>query len=188
MTNDHPPQNLWDKRETESDKAYAAFLLYRDLGRGRSLAKASSTLDKPTSKLRQFGTWSAQHGWVERVAAWDAAEQAKDEKALDDLRQLKRVEIVNAELEDYERLRAQWLEQSQYVRPVDVQTQLEDGRQVNILKVTPYEFRAHIESRKKISEGLRLFAELPSKIERNEQTGEGGGAIINVVKMDVDEL
>jgi hypothetical protein len=177
MANDqkHPP--IWNKRETESDKAYAAFLLYRDLGRGRSLDKASSTFDNPSSKLRQMGTWSSQHDWVKRCQAWDAYQQAKDETALDELRQKKRVEIVNAELEDYEKLRTQWLEQSQYIRPVDVKTQLDDGRQVNILKVTPYEFKAHIESRKKISEGLRLFAELPNSIDRHEHGGVGGKPI-----------
>jgi hypothetical protein len=185
-------QPIWVQRENESSKAYAAFLLYRDLGRSRSLVKAWA-LYKNGGKTKDmqgyFEQWSSKHEWVKRCRAWDAHQQKKDEDALEDLRQLKRVEIVNAELEDYEKLRAQWLEQSQYVRPVDVKTQLEDGRQVNILKVTPYEFKAHIESRKKISEGLRLFAEMPSSIDRHEQTAAGGEPlIINVVKMDIDEL
>jgi hypothetical protein len=187
MTTDKHP-HIWEQREKESGKAYAAFLLYRDLGRGsRSIEQAVQIHRKATGKglEKNWEKWSARHEWVKRCKAWDMYQQSLDEKALEDLRQQKRVEIVNAELEDYERLRAQWLEQSKAIRPVDMRTDLEDGRHVLTIKTTPYEFRAHIEARKKISEGLRLFAELPSNIDRHEQTGAGGKALtIKVVRDD----
>ena len=60
---------VWERQEGETSKAFAAFLLYRDMGRSRSLAGASSSFDNPSSKLRQFGYWSSQYNWVKRCQA-----------------------------------------------------------------------------------------------------------------------
>lgn len=58
----------WDRRETESAKAFAAFALYRDMAAGRSIERVAETLQKDHTFLRR---WSARHEWVARAAAYD---------------------------------------------------------------------------------------------------------------------
>lgn len=180
MTNDQPP--VWERQPGETSKSYHAFTLYRDLGRGvRTLEKAVKSHKKHTKHtLRTFAGWSSSQNWVKRCEAWDKYEDSKREKSLDELRD----ELIKAEKDDYELLRKQWLEQSAQVRAVDVKTVTEDGTKVLIIKVTPYEFKAHIEARKRISEGLRLVAELPSSIERKEVGGLDGKDITVRVEYD----
>ena len=59
----------WDRQPNESPKAFEAFATYRDMGYQRSLAAVGWRLHKSRSLLSR---WSAAHGWVKRVAAWDA--------------------------------------------------------------------------------------------------------------------
>jgi hypothetical protein len=68
---------LWERQPGESTQAFAAFVIYRDLGAARSLrasyARQKGVEDGP--ELRANGrlyAWSADHNWVERAAAWDA--------------------------------------------------------------------------------------------------------------------
>jgi hypothetical protein len=75
----------WDQLPTEPDEAYSRFLLYRNLGPGRSLHAAYLTYlttfrnasdDIQTGKKRQQvpGFWGADSGrwkWVDRANAWD---------------------------------------------------------------------------------------------------------------------
>lgn len=64
----------WEKLDEETPRAFSAFKTYRDLpSHGRSLARAVIKLygEPSKSKLRQFQTWSAKYGWVERALAWD---------------------------------------------------------------------------------------------------------------------
>lgn len=58
----------WDRRESESTKAYEAFSIYRDMGRERSLSKVAEKLQKSETLM---GRWSREHGWVDRAAKWD---------------------------------------------------------------------------------------------------------------------
>ena len=79
----------WFQRENETDKAYAAFLLFRDLGRSRTLEGAylkSLPEEKKQQKatksnnLRPSGAWinwAIDHQWRERVHEWD---RLKDEE------------------------------------------------------------------------------------------------------------
>ncbi len=69
---------LWDKRENESDAAYARFLIYRNLGVGRSLDAAYrfSLGDAAINRKRTqpTGTWTgecSQFEWKARADAWD---------------------------------------------------------------------------------------------------------------------
>jgi hypothetical protein len=71
-------KQLWDKQEGETNKAYNAFLTYRDLGFLRSLKKATSNfynienVRRTSAKLRQMQDWSRKNDWVARCADWDA--------------------------------------------------------------------------------------------------------------------
>lgn len=75
----------WDQQPEEPNESYGRFLLYRNLGPGRSLQLAYSTFvaqfrnatdaAKSPKKPQQVpGHWndvSAQWSWVDRASAWD---------------------------------------------------------------------------------------------------------------------
>ena len=71
------PKNSWDKQETETNRAYNAFLTYRNMGALRSLSKASAEFYsiETTSKQHQFARWSSAHNWVSRCSDFDIEEE-----------------------------------------------------------------------------------------------------------------
>lgn len=58
----------WERRDSETPVAFAAFQVYRDLAAERTLAKAAAALGKGHSVMEK---WSGEHDWVERCLAWD---------------------------------------------------------------------------------------------------------------------
>ena len=78
---------IWERQPGEMAVAYAAFRAYRDLGEGRTIAKAIDVLltswpDIPgrdsrsrlsrSSYENRASHWSSDNRWVERSSAWDA--------------------------------------------------------------------------------------------------------------------
>jgi hypothetical protein len=62
----------WEQQPGEPPEAYARFLAYRNLGAGRSVAKARGKTRKKTQSLS--GQWTedcAAYNWVSRARAWD---------------------------------------------------------------------------------------------------------------------
>lgn len=90
--------NKWDRLNGESDKAFAAFCVYRDLGAERSAEKVQLKLSKSTGYLRQLYKWSSLHNWVDRVSAWDDFKDKEVQAALIVNEQT----VINNELSDYE--------------------------------------------------------------------------------------
>jgi hypothetical protein len=72
---------VYSRRIGESQKAFAAYCEYRDMGAERSLAAVSQKLGKSTAFLSR---WSSHWGWVDRARAYDD-ELAKKEKAVKEL-------------------------------------------------------------------------------------------------------
>ena len=66
--------NLWERQSGETAKAYAAFLLYRDLPAiDRSVAAARDGQQRDNKgTLRQWNGWSMRNGWVNRTAEHDS--------------------------------------------------------------------------------------------------------------------
>ncbi|MDG4796894.1 hypothetical protein [Micromonospora sp. WMMD1082] len=61
----------WDRQHREPEKAYGYFVLYRDLGRTRTVAKVATEVDKSRDYLHKLATsWK----WVQRAQAWDREE------------------------------------------------------------------------------------------------------------------
>ena len=73
---------LWEKKPKESNKAYEAFVVYRDLGSGRTFTAVAEELHKSVSLIRR---WKDKWNWQERAEAWDnsIAEKARIKKAKD---------------------------------------------------------------------------------------------------------
>ena len=64
----------WDRRSTETTKAYAAFLAYIALGARRSVREAlrqNSGETAVSGKLRTWEGWSSKNAWVSRATARD---------------------------------------------------------------------------------------------------------------------
>jgi hypothetical protein len=83
----------WQRQDAETARAYAAFLRYRDMGPGRTLADAyrqASGKGKASAPSGQWTGWYAAHRWRERAEAWDAhlAILAQREREQEHLRQL----------------------------------------------------------------------------------------------------
>jgi hypothetical protein len=68
--------NNWDRQRNETQKAFNAFGLYRDLGYTRSLPKVAKMYAKETGRnentiLAQLKRWSAKYNWVKRCEDFD---------------------------------------------------------------------------------------------------------------------
>jgi hypothetical protein len=76
--------------EVESEKAYQAFIAYRNLGPDRTVAEAAGVAQKGQGYVRHWWLhWASRYLWVARADAWDdhlhaAAEEKRFEKALGD--------------------------------------------------------------------------------------------------------
>jgi hypothetical protein len=90
----------WDRLPEETDHAYAAFVLYRNLGPGRSFTKAAKLYAKTATQQaknaedpsRSGSQWlqelSSRYGWVSRCRAydddWRARMDAQEAEGLED--------------------------------------------------------------------------------------------------------
>lgn len=87
MSRANTPPEPWERQIGETSKAWEAFRTYRDIGPGRSIAKAGEILGKNRVTLEQ---WSSKNSWVKRAAAWDDEQDriARQEqvKAIKDMR------------------------------------------------------------------------------------------------------
>lgn len=77
MTGKHP----WDRLAKETDKAFAAFCVYRDMGAGRSHTKTATALGKAKGYRGWLETWSSRFDWVARAAKYDAHLDGKAQEA-----------------------------------------------------------------------------------------------------------
>jgi hypothetical protein len=59
---------VWGRQHGESDKAFEAFAIYRDLGPTRSTQEVAIAVAKSAPFIRR---WSAKWSWVARASAWD---------------------------------------------------------------------------------------------------------------------
>ena len=66
MENEPAP---WDRQPRETSKAYAAFVIYRDMGTDRTVRSVAEALNKSGTLI---AGWSGKHNWVVRAAAWDS--------------------------------------------------------------------------------------------------------------------
>jgi hypothetical protein len=79
-----PAQDIdpWDMQPGETDKSFAAFVAYRDLGPGRSVAKALPILGKKPNYTSTAQAWSRKFGWVMRADCWDAHQDRSNRAAI----------------------------------------------------------------------------------------------------------
>jgi hypothetical protein len=83
-----PARHPWEQQPRESDKVFGRFLLYRNLGRRRTLTSLAKVLTECGDKLT-YGTLkyhSHRYAWTTRVQAYDSHRDDADADRLADLR------------------------------------------------------------------------------------------------------
>lgn len=69
---------MWDRQDGETDRAYEAFAIYRDMGVSRSGGRVGAELGKSSTLIDR---WRSRWDWVARVALWD---RLKDQELRDE--------------------------------------------------------------------------------------------------------
>lgn len=86
----------WERLPDEGEERWEAFLIYRDLGLDRSLAKVARTVGKSVQLVER---WSTGDGWVARCEAFDREQDrlwlASQAKARKEMAQ-RHVKVANA--------------------------------------------------------------------------------------------
>ncbi len=72
----------WERLEQESDSAFEAFAMYRDMGADRSLAKVGRQVGKHKTLMER---WSSKYSWGLRCRGWDEEldRQAREERIVE---------------------------------------------------------------------------------------------------------
>lgn len=119
----------WERQPGETPRAYEAFTKYRDLGPGRSIAKAARLEGKAKVTWER---WSRVNNWVERVAAWDIEQDRISRQAqLDDIKKMRKrhADLASAMLvkaaQALKRIPADEIKPSDISRMVDTASKLE---------------------------------------------------------------
>ena len=85
----------WERQKGESPQAFAAFLVYLQMGSDRSIRATSQKLAKSRTIIDR---WSRTYGWVERCRAWDNYLQQEAKKAaVAEIRKMNRQHIALAQ-------------------------------------------------------------------------------------------
>ena len=81
----------YDRQPTDTDKSWAAFCMYRDMGGERSLDKLGIKIGKRSGRYLQ--QWCGKHKWVERCRAFDNEELQRQSIALRETRLKRRIKM-----------------------------------------------------------------------------------------------
>lgn len=85
----------WEQLPEESDRAYAAFLRYRDLPRGERSVRAA--IGGTKVRRRTWEGWAADFRWRARVAAYESyLERSATQIKIDTIRQMNELHIGSA--------------------------------------------------------------------------------------------
>lgn len=165
---------IWELQETDTDKSFEAFAIYRDMGANRSLRKVAEKLGKSETIINR---WSMNNDWVNRVAAFD-----KHQDSLRQERNLQRQkQIEDNAYSDYIVIRKAI---AKYKR---------DFLAVKFKGIAPHEVSNLVDLMKQADDYARRAVGLPDKInapQRTEVTGADGGSIAIILKtgQSTDEL
>ena len=75
----------WEKLPNETDYAYSSFLVYRDLGPGRTIKAAFKILDKSGAigcQIKTIYDFSTNSKWKYRAEAWDRKNELTESRKL----------------------------------------------------------------------------------------------------------
>jgi len=126
----------WDRQPGESRKAFAAFVIYRDLPGTRGCLAAAQ---KVSCRLQIIRKWSATHDWYNRARAWDKRQDrlARQEQIRERQKMAERIAMGGKELQELAR------EEMQKLR-ADLRNGRPDptdpkGKKTIAVRLTPYQ-------------------------------------------------
>ena len=126
----NPKSKPYDRQPNETDKSWAAFCIYRDMGRDRSLAKLQQERgDKGDKNIQSIlFKWSVKHSWVKRCSAFDDDELEKESIMLQKERLNRRLQMEKQAWERRDKLikKADTIARVPLLRP----EMSEDGTQI----------------------------------------------------------
>jgi hypothetical protein len=64
-------RQLFERQPKEGSKAWKCFVIYRDMGEDRSIARVREVLGESAGSQALLERWSARWGWRERCEAWE---------------------------------------------------------------------------------------------------------------------
>ena len=73
------PNELWEKQPGESDRAWGAFQIYRDLADRRTYQAVAEKLECSHNNVR---AWASRHDWRVRADAFDRHQDDENRKAM----------------------------------------------------------------------------------------------------------
>lgn len=152
--------DIWQRATDETDKAFAAFCVYRDLGSERSIDKAYQRQNGGKTAPRWWEGWSTRYKWVERVKAYDNHLEAQRRSTMELAQLQAQVTIIQNELSDYLTMRE------------GIQKRIDAMRAVN-WQATPSDLRDLLDAIRRNDDMGRRAADLPDKITKNEQHHSG---------------
>jgi len=153
----------YGQRLGESAKAFAAFVVYRDMGEERSLEKVAQELGKSVSLLQR---WSSQHEWVTRVLAWDTDRHQRHDAA----RIEADTQLLESEIAAYNSLVQRW-EEMLRATPAIIERREQKRPNTNALY-------ALVKLRRAIDNIGRRALGMPERIKENRFTGARGEDLI----------
>ena len=68
MNNTDTETPVWERNKGETVKAYQAFVVYRDMGKYRTIRKAAKLLSKSVTHI---ANWSSKYNWVKRIEKYE---------------------------------------------------------------------------------------------------------------------
>lgn len=143
-----------DGNSKESPKAYQAYLDYRDMGVGRSLAKLNQHYGNKPSYVRQLQRWSADFDWQSRIKQFEQ-EQAEE-----------RVAKLQAELDEMN---------ERHVRLAIEQQEKATKQIADLIEAKAFGSQAVVQLLKLATDLERLARGAPT--EREEITGKDGSPV-----------
>lgn len=157
---------LWERLDTDTDKSFEAFCIYRDMGANRSLRKVAEKLSKSETIINR---WSMNHNWQERVTAFDTHQDSlRQERNLERQKQ-----IEDNAFDDYMVIRDAI---AKYKR---------DFAEVKFKGIPPHEVSNLVSLMKQADDYARRAVGLPDKInapQRTEHTGADGKDLVIILK------
>jgi len=82
---------IYDRQPNETDKSWAAFCIYRDMGRDRNANKVAEKCNYKQPSLIQ--RWCLQYAWVKRCSVFDDEELERESIELQKLRLSRRLQM-----------------------------------------------------------------------------------------------
>jgi hypothetical protein len=117
----NPGTHIWERQDSDTDRAWEAFEIYRQMGTHRSYQKVAAQLGKSRILIER---WARRDNWQMRVLAWDRYEsRVVNERVMLGTASMRERQVVAAmalQARAQNRLLHMTAEEMDKLRPVDV--------------------------------------------------------------------